>query len=187
MEIKKSFQRVILKENIPGAKRFSNYGFSIILIIGGFGFFITGVSSFFNLNPLWFINLENIKFIPQGIVMIFYGTTAILLGSFLLVTIIWDIGGGYNEYNKEEEQITLFRFGFPGKYRKILIQYKMDQIKALQVNIKEGLNPKRELYLRTKDQKYIPITPIGAPMILSELEERALELSQFIGVKVEGL
>jgi hypothetical protein len=120
-------------------------------------------------------------------VMIFYGTTAILLGSFLLVTIIWDIGGGYNEYNKEEEQITLFRFGFPGKYRKILIQYKMDQIQALQVNIKEGLNPKRELYLRTKDQKYIPITPIGAPMILSELEERALELSQFIGVKVEGL
>ena len=31
----------------------------------------------------------------------------------------------------------------------------------------EGINPKREIYLRTKDQREVPITRVGEPILLS--------------------
>ena len=77
------FQRLILRENIVGAKRLSNLFFALVLTLGGLGFLLTGLSSFYRKSLLWFINVETINFIPQGIVLVFYGTTAIILGTFL--------------------------------------------------------------------------------------------------------
>ncbi len=181
------FQRLILRENIVGAKRLSNLFFALVLTLGGLGFLLTGLSSFYRKSLLWFINVETINFIPQGIVLVFYGTTAIILGTFLWMIISWDVGGGFNEYNKEKEQITLTRLGFPGKNREISLTYEMKEVQAIKVSITEGLNPKREIYLRTKNQREIPLTPVGAPIVLAEIEEKAIELAQFIGVRVEGL
>ena len=93
----------------------------------------------------------------------------------------------YDDLNKEKEQITLTRLGFPGKNREISLTYEMNEVQAIKVSITEGLNPKREIYLRTKNQREIPLTPVGAPIVLAEIEEKAIELAQFIGVRVEGL
>ena len=117
--------------------------------------------------------------------MIFYGTLGITVSVFLWLTIFWDVGAGYNEFNKKKGIITIFRSSFPG--RQILVTYKLTNIQAIKVNIREGINPKREIYLCTKDNREIPLTQVDEPLALSEIETEAIELASFFGVVVEGL
>jgi hypothetical protein len=119
--------------------------------------------------------------------MTFYGTLAIVLSIYIFLTIFWDIGGGYNEFNKKENLIKIIRKSFPGKNEKILIVYPLSNIKSVKLVISEGFNGKRQIVLCTKDQKEIPISPIEEPLGLTELEEKAYLLASFLEVKLEGL
>jgi hypothetical protein len=172
---------------ILGSRRHSNYLWSMISLLGGSGFLLAGLSSYLGLQLLSFGNTETIVFIPQGIVMTFYGTTSILLSIFLMLNITLNVGGGYNSYDKNDGIIQVFRLGFPGKRRQILLQYKLKDIKSIRLSIAEGLNPKREIYLQTKDQRQIPLTRVGEPLLLSQIEEEAVELANFLNIPLEGL
>tara|TARA_B100000497_G_scaffold127413_1_gene169130 strand:+ start:890 stop:1429 length:540 start_codon:yes stop_codon:yes gene_type:complete len=172
---------------ILGSRRFSNYLWAIISFSGGIGFLLAGISSYLGIQILPFGSTEAIVFIPQGIVMTFYGTVGILLSFFLILNITLNVGGGYNSYDKKTGAIQIFRLGFPGKRRKILLQYKMQEIKSIKLSIAEGLNPKREIYLQTKDQRQIPLTRVGEPLLLSQIEEEAVELANFLNIPLEGL
>ena len=68
---------------IVGSRRISNVSWAIIVSLGGLGFFLTGLSSYFNVNLLIFSDSSNITFLPQGIVLLFYGTVGSILGIFL--------------------------------------------------------------------------------------------------------
>ena len=107
---------------ILGSRRFSNYLWAIISFSGGIGFLLAGISSYLGIQILPFGSTEAIVFIPQGIVMTFYGTVGILLSFFLILNITLNVGGGYNSYDKKTGAIQIFRLGFPGKRRKILLQ-----------------------------------------------------------------
>ena len=172
---------------ILGSRRFSNYLWTMLSLIGGGGFLLAGLSSYLGTKLLPFGNTAEIVFIPQGIVMTFYGTIGILLSLFLLLNISLNIGGGYNSYDKKTGIIQIFRLGFPGKRRKILLRYNLQEIKAIKLSIAEGLNPKREIYLQTKDQRQIPLTRVGEPLLLSQIEEEAVELANFLNIPLEGL
>nr|YP_010337842.1 photosystem I assembly protein Ycf4 [Timspurckia oligopyrenoides]UNJ17427.1 photosystem I assembly protein Ycf4 [Timspurckia oligopyrenoides] len=172
---------------ITGSRRLSNYWWAIIISLGGTGFLGAGLSSYYSLNLLPFLSAKDLLFIPQGVVMTFYGTVAIFLSLFLWLTILWNVGSGYNEFNKDQGYVEIFRVGFPGKNRTIRLVYKLNDIKSIKVNINEGLNPKREIYLFTKNKQQIPITRIGQPMSLSDLENQASEIAQFLSVNIEGL
>ncbi|MFM7470636.1 MAG: photosystem I assembly protein Ycf4, partial [Nodosilinea sp.] len=74
-----------------------------------------------------------------------------------------------------------------GKNRRIEIQQPLEDITALRVDIKEGLNPRRALYLRLKGRGDIPLTRVGQPLPLSELENQGAELARFLQVPLEGL
>ena len=63
----------------------------------------------------------------------------------------------------------------------------MKDIKAVKLNISEGINPKREIYLQTKDKREVPITRVGEPLLLSQIEEEAVDLANFLNVPLEGL
>ena len=119
--------------------------------------------------------------------MTFYGTTGILLSIFLAANIYLNVGGGYNRYDKDKKEIQIFRLGFPGKKREIYLKYIFKDIKSIRLSISEGLNPKREIYLCTKDQRQIPITRVGEPLLLSKIEEEAVDLANFLSVPLEGL
>lgn len=173
--------------SIVGSRRFSNYWWAIVISLGGIGFLGAGLSSYVNRNLLPFAATKDLLFIPQGVVMTFYGTVAIFLSIFLWLTIFWDVGSGYNEFNKEAGYVEILRLGFPGKNRIIKLIYSIKDIKSIRVNISEGLNPKREIYLFTKDKQQIPLTRIGQPLSLSELENQASEIAQFLNVNLEGL
>lgn len=173
-------------DDITGSRRISNYWWATIILAGGLGFFLAGISSYFKINLLPFTSAAMLLFIPQGVIMTFYGTIAILLSLFLWLTIFWNVGGGYNKFDTNVGMVTIFRLGFPGKNRNVCLKYSIQEIQAIRISIQDGLTPKREIYLQTKDEREIPLTRVGEPLLLSEIEEQATELAQFLDVILEG-
>ena len=177
----------IRQDYIIRSRRFSNYFWTLFLFIGGFSFLLAGLSSYLKLNLLPFTNTSELVFIPQGIVMMFYGTLSLSISIYTLLTVIWDIGSGYNQYNKLENLVKIVRRGFPGKNREILLTYPLNNIRAIGIKISEGLNPKRIIYLCLKDERKIPLTPVEQPSTISNLEENAADLAKFLDLKLENL
>lgn len=213
---------------VVGSRRFSNYWWASIILLGGFGFLLTGVSSYLNSDLLPFINSKNILFFPQGLVMCFYGILGLIFSCYLWLTLFWGVGGGFNEFNKKQGIVRIFRWGFPGKNRRIDLSYDIKDIEAIRVEIKEGLNPRRILYIRVKgnttssassqneelseekisnknlsknlstkntnnvvgmtqlqNKRDIPLTRIGQPTTLEDIEKQAAELAKFLQVSLE--
>ncbi|MEN9206567.1 MAG: photosystem I assembly protein Ycf4 [Gloeomargarita sp. GMQP_bins_120] len=176
------------RESIQGARRWSNYWWATVTGLGGLGFVLAGISSYTHVNLLPFADPTQLLFIPQGIVMGAYGVAGLLLSGFLWLLILWDVGGGYNEFDKEKQRVTIFRWGWPGKNRRVELTYDLGEVQAIRVAVRDNfLNPRRALYLRLRGKRDIPLTQVGRPMALAELEERAARLARFLGVPVEGL
>ena len=180
-------QEEIRQDKIVGSRRFSNYFWSFFLLVGGIGFLLAGISSYFKINLLPFANPTELVFIPQGLVMMFYGTLSFGLSIYIIVTVLLDIGSGYNEYNKVENLVKIVRKGFPGKNREILLTYPISNVRAIGIKITEGLNPTRSFYLCLKDERNIPLTPVQEPTTISNLEEEAADLAKFLDLKLENL
>nr|YP_010134091.1 hypothetical protein RF4 [Tryblionella apiculata]QWM93580.1 hypothetical protein RF4 [Tryblionella apiculata] len=177
----------IRRDTIVGSRRFSNYFWSFFLLFGGIGFLLAGMSSYFKINLLPFANPTELVFIPQGLVMMFYGTLSFGMSIYILTTVLLDIGSGYNEYNRVESLVKIVRKGFPGKNREILLTYPLTNIRAIGIKITEGLNPTRSIYLCLKDERKIPLTPVQEPTSISNLEEEAASLAKFLDLKLENL
>nr|WCH57101.1 photosystem I assembly protein ycf4 [Hypnea musciformis] len=177
----------IKTDKIVGSRRLSNYWWAICILIGGSSFFLVGLSSYLHIELLPFTISSEILFIPQGIIMVFYGTIAILISLFLWLSIFWNVGAGYNKFNNDQGKIIIFRLGFPGKNRILKLEYDIKDIRAIKVNIKEGISAKREIYLKTKDNREIPLTPVGQPLSLFEIEEKATFLAKFLDIILEGM
>ena len=177
----------IRQDNITGSRRFSNYFWGSFLAIGGLSFLLAGLSSYFKINFLPVANPTELVFIPQGLVMMFYGTLSLSLSLYIGSTIFWDIGSGYNEYNKIENLVKIVRKGFPGKNREVLLTYPLTSIQSIGIKISEGLNPQRSIYLCLKDERKIPLTPVQQPESISNLEKQAADLAKFLDLKLENL
>ena len=180
-------QNEIRQDKIVGSRRFSNYFWSVFLFVGGLGFLLAGISSYFKINLLPFANPTELVFIPQGLVMMFYGTLSLGISIYIITTVLLDIGSGYNEYNKIEDLVKIVRKGFPGKNREILLTYPLSNIRSIGIKITEGLNPTRSIYLCLKDERQIPLTPVQEPTSISDLEEEAADLAKFLDLKLENL
>lgn len=184
---KASKETTILRRSVLGARRISNYWWATVTLLGGTGFLLAGISSYTGINLLPFADPTQLIFLPQGAVMCFYGTAAILLSTYLWLILSWNVGGGFNAFDKGAGKAQIFRWGFPGKNRKIDLEYPLDNVLAVKVDIKEGLNPKHALYLRVKGKGNIPLTRVGQPLPLSDLENQGAELARFLQVPLEGL
>jgi hypothetical protein len=158
-----------------------------VLLAAGLGFFLAGLSSYFNINLIVLTDTTQISFIPQGIALLFYGTGAMGLGLYILFTIFLNIGSGYNEFSKAENIVRIVRLGFPGKNRQIFLSYEFKNIKSLKFLIKQGLNPRCNILLVLKDKREIPLFPAQFLLNPTETEKKAIQLSNFLGVPVESL
>ena len=119
--------------------------------------------------------------------MIFYGSLSLSLSIYIGLTILWDIGGGYNEYNLLDLTIKIVRKGFPGKNRNIYLTYPIENVKSIGIKIKEGLNPKRMVFLCLKDNRKIPLTPVEEPIPIAKLENIASDIAKFLNINLENL
>ncbi len=184
----KTSNNQIIRDNIVGSRRFSNYFWAVVVFFGGSGFLLAGLSSYWHMNLLPFTDTSQLQFIPQGITLCFYGVAALLLSTYLGLTILWNVGGGYNEFNKETGKLTIFRYGFPGKNRQVKLEILLKEIQSIRAEVKEGINPKRVLYIRAKQRRDIPLLGTGGELLsLSVLENKAAELAKFLQVPLEGL
>lgn len=178
----------IYHEKIIGSRRFSNYFWSIFLFFGGIYFLLLGYSSYFNLKLYpFFHNSINFVFIPQGILMVFYGTLSLLISIYIITLIIFDVGSGYNEYNQFDNLVKIVRKGFPGKNQNILLTYSFSNIQSIGFKITQGLNPERVIYLCLKDERKIPITPVNEILSIEKLEQQASDLAKLLNLKLETL
>ena len=175
----------VIKSYFNGSRRFSNIFWALAVSLGGFGFFLTGLSSFFGINLLYFSDSTEISFVPQGIVLLFYGTVGSILGIFLSLTVYWNVGSGYNEYNRNLQKITLYRKGFPGKNRELTFAFSFNEIKSIKMRIKEGINPKRQLLLCLTDSREIPLTGIDQQVALTKIEDDAITIAKYLNVFLE--
>ena len=187
MTDKKTDRQKILRYDVLGARRLSNLFWATAISIGGSGFLLAGLSSYLHQNLLPIGNATDLIFIPQGVALSFYGVAGSLLAIYLWLTILWDVGGGYNEFNKTSKKVHIFRKGYPGKNRQVAIDTRFKDVQAVRVDIREGVNPKRALYLRVKGRGDYPLTRVGQPIPLTDLENQAAEIARFLEVPMEGL
>ena len=226
ISFKKRKSGLITRYPIVGGRRLSNYWWSFVIFLGGCGFLLTGISSFFKKN-LWVlpsgaeqIQLKyfvqpfsfalfhlpsdvplggkeqgnnfndfigdsttqiDIPFFPQGLVLAFYGFLGLSFSFHLWFQLYWKVGGGFNEFNKKDQYVRIFRWGRPGKNRRIDLKYTNDLIEAIKVE----LSPRPALFLRIKGEKNIPLTRIGDFIPLEELEAQAAELTSFMQIPLE--
>jgi hypothetical protein len=176
-----------IRENIVGARNISSFVIMLVLFFAGLGFFLAGLSSYFQINLLQLTDTSQISFIPQGVALLFYGTGALGLALYIFLTLLWNIGSGYNEFSKEENIVRIVRLGFPGKNRTIFLSYEFKNIKNLKFLIKQGLNPRCNILLVLKDKREIPLFPAQFLLNPTETEKKAIQLSNFLDVPIESL
>ena len=192
--IKKEGKIIAYSEILKGTSRLNNYFWSFILFLFGAGFFIAGLSSYFNFQKQNFLifNLTEIEYLPQGILLVFYGTCSILLSFLIFWLIKLDLGSGINTYDIESRVIRITRKNFPVFTNKLQIKpsniylvYPFSQILKIELELLSGLNPKRVIYIILKDNRRIPLTLSNQLDELSFLEERAIFIAKILKVDLK--
>nr|YP_009521568.1 photosystem I assembly protein Ycf4 [Epilobium ulleungensis]YP_010185566.1 photosystem I assembly protein Ycf4 [Epilobium hirsutum]YP_010280860.1 photosystem I assembly protein Ycf4 [Epilobium minutiflorum]YP_010280945.1 photosystem I assembly protein Ycf4 [Epilobium williamsii]YP_010281030.1 photosystem I assembly protein Ycf4 [Epilobium amurense subsp. amurense]YP_010281200.1 photosystem I assembly protein Ycf4 [Epilobium amurense subsp. cephalostigma]YP_010281285.1 photosystem I assembl len=172
-------------ELIVGSRKISNFVWAFILFLGSLGFVLVGTSSYLGKNLISLVSSQQIQFFPQGIVMSFYGIAGLFISSYLWCTISWNVGSGYDRFDRKEGIVCIFRWGFPGKNRRIFLRFRMKDIQSIRIEVKEGIYARRVLYMEIKGQGAIPLTRSDDNLTPREIEQKAAELAYFLRVPIE--
>ena len=74
-----------------------------------------------------------------------------------------------------------------GVSRETLSLHPIQEIQSIRVEIQEGINPKRIIYLKLRGNREIPLTRAGQPLSIQQIETQAAELAKFLQVSLEGI
>ena len=172
-------------ELITGSRKISNFCWAFILFLGSLGFLLVGISSYLGRNLISLFPPQTIFFFPQGIVMSFYGIAGLFISSYLWCTISWNVGSGYDRFDRKEGRVCIFRWGFPGKNRRIFLRFLIKDIQSIRIELKDGIYTRSVLYLEIRGQGAIPLTRTGENLTAREIEQKAAELAYFLRVPIE--
>nr|YP_009716060.1 photosystem I assembly protein Ycf4 [Suaeda glauca]QGL09185.1 photosystem I assembly protein Ycf4 [Suaeda glauca]UQK97029.1 photosystem I assembly protein Ycf4 [Suaeda salsa] len=172
-------------ELITGSRKISNFCWAFILLLGSLGFVLVGISSYLGRNLISLFPPQQVLFFPQGLVMSFYGIAGLFISSYLWCTISWNVGSGYDRFDTKEGLVYIFRWGFPGKNRRIFFRYLIKDIQSIRIELKEGIYTRRVLYLEIRGQGAIPLTRTDENLTPREIEQKAAELAYFLRVPIE--
>uniref|UniRef100_A0A1U7X7P5 Photosystem I assembly protein Ycf4 n=1 Tax=Nicotiana sylvestris TaxID=4096 RepID=A0A1U7X7P5_NICSY len=173
------------EELITGSRKISNFCWAFILFLGSLGFLLVGTSSYLGRNLISFFPPQQIIFFPQGLVMSFYGIAGLFISSYLWCTISWNVGSGYDRFDRKEGIVCIFRWGFPGKNRRIFLRFLIKDIQSVRIEVKEGISARRVLYMDIRGQGSIPLTRTDENLTPREIEQKAAELAYFLRVPIE--
>ncbi|EAQ76007.1 MULTISPECIES: photosystem I assembly protein Ycf4 [unclassified Synechococcus] len=174
----------LLEQPVQGSRRLSNYLVASAVTAGGIGFLLTSLSSRLGRDLLPLGHPAELEWVPQGLVMGAYGIAGVLLATYLWSVITLDVGAGSNRFDQESSQATITRRGFR---QKIEVDIPLREILAVKVDVRDGLNPRRRLSLRLQGRRDLPLTRVGEPLPLAELERSGAELARFLKVPLEGV
>ncbi|MGB5133696.1 MAG: photosystem I assembly protein Ycf4 [Prochlorococcaceae cyanobacterium] len=174
----------VLEQPVLGSRRPSNLLVAVVVSLGGVGFLLTSLSSYLHRDLLPVGHPAELMWLPQGAVMGLYGTAAVLLATYLWSVIGIDVGSGSNRFDRGAGKATITRRGFR---RRIDVEIPLREIQAVKVEVRDGLNPRRRLALRVQGRRDLPLTRVGEPMPLADLELAGAQLARFLGVPLEGV
>ena len=98
--------------------------------------------------------------------------------------IVIDVGAGMNRFDKSAGVVTISRRGFR---KPISVEIPIKDIKAVKVEVRDGFNTRRRVSLRVQGRRDMPLTRVGEPLPLAQLEQDGAELARFLNVNLEGL
>jgi len=183
-ENSKSVSETFFEQEIKGSRKISNYIIASMVAIGGIGFLLASISSYLGRDLLPLGNPSSLIFVPQGLVMGLYGIAATILTTYLWRLIAIDYGSGKNSFDKTKGLLIVSRRGF---FKEIKIEVSLNEINAVKLDTRDGFNSRRRICLRIRGRKDLPISKVGSPRPLLELEEEGAELARFLGVNLEGI
>lgn len=172
------------EQAVLGSRRLSNYLVATAVSIGGTGFLLASLSSRLGRDLLPFFSVAELSWLPQGLVMGLYGLAAILLSLYLWTVIFVDLGGGFNRFDKSIGTAIITRHGLR---QLITLEIPLRDIQAIKVEVREGLSPMRRLALRIQGRRDLPLSRVGEPIALADLESSGARLARFLGVPLEGV
>lgn len=184
---------LFFREFVVGPRKWSNFCWASVLLVGTIGFLITGLSSYFNNNNLFFKIFSFVKqddgilFEPQGLLMCFYGIAGFFVSIYLWGMLLWNVGSGYNEFDRQKGILCLFRWGFPGKNRRIRIYCFLEDIKAIRIKTQKNVFSSYNVYIQFKNQQSIPLNQMENFGDLQQMENKAAEIAQFLQVPIEDV
>nr|YP_009447209.1 photosystem I assembly protein ycf4 [Adenocalymma subspicatum]ATY48511.1 photosystem I assembly protein ycf4 [Adenocalymma subspicatum] len=168
---------------IAGARKLSNVFWAFTVSVGSAGFVLAGISSFLDRNLISFVPPQEIPFFPQGIVMLFYGFGGCFISLYLWSTIFWNVGSGYDGFDRKEEVASSFRWGFPGQKRRTTVRVYIKDIQAVRIRGKEGPYGYRVRYMEIRSQ--VLVIRRDEDLTSGKVEEEAVELAFFLRVPIE--
>ena len=174
----------VLEQPVLGSRRLSNYLVASAVSIGGLGFLLASLSSFLGTDLLPLGHPAALIFVPQGLIMGLYSIAAALLATYLWYVICVNVGSGLNRFDKQAGLVTITRRGFR---RPISVEIALKDVKAVKVEVRDGFNARRRVSLRVQGRRDLPLTRVGEPLPLAQLEQDGAELARFLGVNLEGL
>ena len=174
----------LLEQPVLGSRRLSNVLVALMVSIGGVGFLLASLSSYLGRDLLPLGHPAALIFVPQGLVMGLYSLAAALLATYLWSVIAINVGSGSNRFDRASGVVTISRRGFR---QPISVEIPLKDVKAVKVEVRDGLNPRRRISLRVQGRRDMPLTRVGEPLPLAQLEQDGAELARFLGVNLEGL
>ena len=174
----------VLEQPVLGSRRLSNFLVASAVTIGGVGFLLASLSSYLGRDLLPLGHPAALVFVPHGLVMVLYSLAAALLATYLWYVIALNVGGGSNRFDKDSGVVTISRRGFR---KPVLVEIPLKDVKAVKVEVRDGFNARRRVALRIQGRRDMPLTRVGEPLPLAQLEKDGAELARFLGVNLEGL
>ena len=174
----------VLEQPVLGSRRLSNFLVASAVTIGGMGFLLASLSSYLGRDLLPLGHPAALVFVPQGLVLGLYSLAAALLATYLWYVIAVNVGGGSNLFDKDAGVVTISRRGFR---KPVLVEIPLKDVKAVKVEVRDGFNARRRVALRIQGRRDMPLTRVGEPLPLAQLEKDGAELARFLGVNLEGL
>jgi len=175
----------IIRDIVSNSNYIGNYIFARLLNFRGSLFFIIGFSSW-NKPTNFYFYIPEIQFIPQGFAICFYGRLMFFASAYLFLIRFFSIGTGFNEYNKQKEEITIFRWGFPGKNRRFKLSYSLIEIETLILENRNyiiEMNNSSLYLLMTNKQKVLLIR--DSMLTVQEIEYFSSELAKFLNLPIK--
>ena len=173
-----------LEQRVAGSRRSSNYIVGSMISIGGVGFLLASLSSYLGRDFLPLGHPGSFIFVPQGLIMGLYGIAAFLLALYQWALVVVDFGAGSNLFDKESGKLSVSRRAL---FKKINLEIPLKDVKAVKIEVREGINPLRRISLRVQGRKDMPLSGVAQLQPLEELEKEGAELARFLDVTLEGI
>nr|WEV86912.1 photosystem I assembly protein [Lundia spruceana] len=184
--MRKRYKELLL-DFIKGARKLSNLFWALTILLGSLGFLVVGISSFLGRDWISFLLSEQVPFFPQGIVMVFYGIAGIFISLYLFCTIFWNVGSGYDRFDRKERIALIFRWSFPGQNRRIILRFCLNEIKSVKIRVKknkEGPYGRRLLYIEMIGGGVLLLTYTDENFTPLEMEQKVADLAYFLRVPI---